>query len=104
MNRDFEQYRFARIEGHNITQARLETQFRNRITDVDEIESAIAKELTAEPANCTPWRTTEMEQTGCREGIRMAALEFYWSLRQELRRASRNNPGEDKPDRISLES
>ncbi len=103
MNSDFQRYRFARIEGHNITRARLGTQFRNGITDLDEVESAIAKELTAEPTNCAPWRKTEVEQTGCREGIRMAALEFYWSLRQELRRATRNNPGEDQ-DRISAKA
>lgn len=104
MNPDFQQYRFARIEGHNITRARLETQFRNGITDLEELESAIANQLIAEPANCVPWRRTEVEQVGFREGIRMAALEFYWSRRQELRRASQNNPGEDKSDRISRES
>jgi hypothetical protein len=86
MNSDFQQYRFARIEGHNITRTRLEAQFRNGIADLDELENAIAKQLAAEPTNCAPWRKTEIEQTGCREGIWMAALEFYWSRRQELRR------------------
>jgi hypothetical protein len=71
MNPDFQRYRFARIKGQNITRARLETQFRNGITDLDELESAIVKQLTAEPTNCAPWRRTEVEQTGCREGIRM---------------------------------
>ena len=104
MNAEFQRYRFAKIEGQNVTRARLEAQFKNRITDLDELENAIAKQLTAEPTNCAPWRETEMEQTGCREGIRMAALEFYWSHRQELRRASRNNPGEEKPNRICADS
>ncbi len=104
MNADFQQYRFARIEGHNITRARLEAQFRNGIDDLDELENAIAKQLTAEPTNCAPWRKTEIEQTGCREGMRMAALEFYWSHRQELRRASQNNRSEEKRNRVCAES
>ena len=47
MNAEFQQYRFARIEGHNITRARLEAQFKNGITDLDELEKAIAQQLTA---------------------------------------------------------
>jgi hypothetical protein len=83
MQHEFQQYRFAWIEGHNITRARLEAQFNNGITDLDDIEKAIAQHLAAEPANCAPWRTSEIEQTGCRDGIRMAALEFYWAQRHE---------------------
>ena len=55
MNAEFQRYRFARIEGHNITRARLEAQFRNGINELDELENAIAKQLTAEPTNCAPW-------------------------------------------------
>ena len=91
MNAEFQQYRFARIEGHNITRARLEAQFTSGITDLDELENAIAKQLTAEPTNCARWRKSEIEQTGCREGMRMAALEFFWSHRQQFRRATLNN-------------
>ena len=69
MNAEFQQYRFARIEGHNITRARLEAQFKDGITDLDELEKAIAEQLTAEPTNCAPWRKSEIEQMGCREGI-----------------------------------
>ncbi len=95
MNAEFQQYRFARIEGHNITRARLEAQFKAGITDLDELEKAIAKQLTTEPKDCASWRKREIEQLGCREGIRMAALEFYWSHRQELQYASRKNSGEE---------
>jgi hypothetical protein len=49
MNREFQQYRFARIEGRNVTRARLQTQFKDGITDLDELENAIALELTMEP-------------------------------------------------------
>lgn len=83
MNREFQQYRFARIEAQNITKARLEAQFRDGITDVEELEKAIEQQLTMEPT-CTPWRKSEVEQAGCRDGMRMAALEFYWAHRHRL--------------------
>jgi hypothetical protein len=83
MQHEFQQYRFARIEGHNITRARLEAQFKNATTDVDDLEKAIAQELATETANCVPWRKSEIEQTGFYDGIRMAALEFYWEHRHE---------------------
>lgn len=83
MNQAFQQYRFARIEGQNITRARLEAQFKDGIADLEELEEAIERQLTTEPL-CTPWRKSEGEQTGCREGMRMAALEFYWAHRHDL--------------------
>ena len=91
MNAEFQQYRFARIEGHNITRARLEAQFKDGITNLNELDDVIAQQLTAEPTNCAPWRKSEIEQTGYREGMHLTALEFFWSHRQELRCADRNN-------------
>ena len=91
MNAEFQRYRFARTEGHNITRARLQAQFKDGITNLNELEEAIAEQLTAGGTNCAPWRKSEIEQTGYREGMRMAALEFFWSHRQELRRASLDN-------------
>lgn len=87
MNTESQLYRFARIEGHNITRARLEAQFKSGIRDLDELEKAIAQQLAAASTTCAPWRKSEIEKNGCREGMRMAALEFYWSHRQELRNA-----------------
>jgi len=81
MNDEFRQYRFAYIEGRNITRARLETQFRHEIIELEQLEKAIEQHLTMEPM-CAPWRKSEMEQAGCREGMRMAALEFYWHCRR----------------------
>ena len=46
MNVEFQQYRFARIEGHSITRARLEAQFKSGITDLDELQNAIAQQLS----------------------------------------------------------
>jgi hypothetical protein len=80
MNQESQQYRFARIEAQNITRARLEAQFRDGITDLEQLEKAIEQQLTMEPT-CTPWRKSEAEQAGSREGMRLAALEFYWAHR-----------------------
>ena len=88
MNAEFQQYRFARIEGHNITRARLEAQFKSGIIDLDELEKAIAQQLAAAATNCAPWRRSEIEKTGCQDGMRMAALEFFWSHHRKLRGAS----------------
>jgi len=87
MNREFQQYRFARIEAHNVTRARLESQFKDGITDLETLEKAIEQELT-ETTQCAPWRRSEIEQVGCRDGARMAALEFFWTYRQELQRGA----------------
>lgn len=83
MNHELQRYRFARIEGQKITRARLEARFTAGITDLEELEKAIERQLTTEPM-CTPWRKSEVEQIGCREGMRMAALEFYWKHRRDL--------------------
>ena len=77
MNREFQQYRFARIEAKNITRARLEAQFKNEIGSLEDVEKAIEQLIMTE-ATCTPWRQSEVEQVGSRDGTRMAALEFYW--------------------------
>jgi hypothetical protein len=81
MDHQLQQYRFARIEARSITRARLEAQFRDGITDLEELEKAIERQLTMEPT-CTPWRRSEVEQAGSRDGTRMAALEFYWEHRR----------------------
>ena len=80
MDREFQQYRLARIEAQNITKARLEARFKDGIGGLDVIEEAIEQLIMAEPT-CTPWRQSEVEQAGSRDGTRMAALEFYWSQR-----------------------
>ena len=81
MNREFQQYRFARIEAHNVTRARLESQFKDKLTDFEKLETAVKRELV-EPTNCVPWRKSDVEQMGCRDGARMAALEFFWAHRR----------------------
>lgn len=94
MDEQFRQYRFARIEGQRITQAELETQFKNGITDLDTLDKTIEELLTRQAA---PWRTTDLEQEGFREGIRTAALEFYWNHRQQVRRLVQSVPATTNP-------
>jgi hypothetical protein len=85
MNAEFQQYRFARIEGQNIARERLEAQFKNGIVSLDELETAIGQQLEAASTSIAPWRKSDIEKAGYRDGMRMAALEFFWSHRQEFR-------------------
>ena len=89
MIREFEQYRFARIEGRNVTRARLQSQFKGRFNDLEELEKAIALELGME-SPCAPWRKSEIEQIGCREGMRLAIHEFFGELRRRIPGADRH--------------
>jgi len=88
MDYEFQQHRLARIEGYNITRARLQSQFANGIGDPSEFEKAIAEQLAMPPTKIAAWRQSEMEQAGFREGIRLAALGFYWENREEIRLAT----------------
>ena len=83
MDNEYQQHRLARIEGYNITRARLQVQFGKGITNPAELEKAIAEHLSAPSANIAAWRRSEMEQAGFQEGVRLAALEFYWEHRKE---------------------
>ena len=85
MNTEFQQYRLARIEARRITRARLEAQFKNGTIDFDKLEKAVAEQLEADAPKCLPWHRSGIEQTGCRDGIYIAALEFYWEHRHGLR-------------------
>ena len=84
MHRESEQYHFARIEGYRITLAHLEDQFREAAVNLDQMEAAVAEQLAKETL-CAPWRTSETERAGCREGMRLAAREFLSQYREALR-------------------
>jgi hypothetical protein len=88
MDYEFQQHRLARIEGYNITRARLQSQFANGIGDLCRFENAIAEHLAMPPIKIAAWRQSELDQAGCREGMRLAALEFYWEHREEIRLAT----------------
>lgn len=87
MDREFQQYRFGRIEGHRVTRARLEKHFKYGIASFDELERAVAQEL-ATKSPCAPWRQSETDRAGCCDGMRLAALEFFWENRRAVKEES----------------
>jgi hypothetical protein len=66
-----------------VPRMRLESQFISGRIDFEKLERAIEQEL-AEPTTCAPWRRSEIEQTGCSDGARMAALEFFWGTSSRI--------------------
>jgi hypothetical protein len=91
MDRDFELYRFARIEGYIITLARLQEQFEDTAVNLEEMEAAVVRQLAKENL-CAPWRTSETDRAGCREGMRLAAHQFLSQYREALRDLRLNRP------------
>lgn len=91
MNRESEQYRFARIEGYIITLARLQEKFEDRAVNLEDMEAAVVEQL-AKVNLCAPWRTSETERAGCREGMRLAALQFLSQYREAMRNLRLNHP------------
>jgi hypothetical protein len=84
MNRESEEYRFARIEAYRITLARLGNQFCDKAVNLEKIQEFAASELANE-ADCAPWRQSETERAGCREGMQVAAAEFLLQYREAMR-------------------
>jgi len=80
MHDESEQYRFGRIEGYLITLARLQEQFKDTAVNLEEMKVAVARQLAKENL-CAPWRTSETERAGCREGMRLAAFQFLSQYR-----------------------
>jgi len=91
VNRKSEQYRFARIEGYRITLPRLEEQFKDGAVNLEEMKDALSEQL-AKRAFCAPWRRSEIERAGCRDGMRLAALEFLSQYQDALRDLRSNSP------------
>jgi len=79
MHRESEQYRFALIEGYRITLSRLEEQFKDKAVNLEEMETAVANQLSKK-ALCAPWRRSEAEREGCLEGMRLAANVFFRNI------------------------
>ena len=91
MHRESEQYRFARIEGYIIMLARLQEKFGDRAVNLEEMEASVVEQLAKENL-CAPWRTSETERAGCREGMRLAAHEFLSQYREAIRNLRLNRP------------
>lgn len=75
---DFEQYQQARRDGYGITKALLELKLETEIRDVSELEKAVQEQLQSEPVMIAPWHSSPLARSACRDGMRLAALEFYW--------------------------
>jgi hypothetical protein len=84
MNRESEEYRLARIEAYRITLARLGNQFCDKAVNLEKMQEFAASELANE-AHCAPWRQSETERAGCREGMRIAAAEFLSQYQKAMR-------------------
>ena len=84
MNRESEEFRFARIEAYRITLARLGNQFCDKAVNLEKIQEFAASELTKE-VHCAPWRQSETERAGCREGMRLAVIQFLTQYRDIMR-------------------
>jgi hypothetical protein len=91
MNRESEQYRFARIEGYRMTLSRLEERFKDSAVNVEEMEAAAAEQLSNRTL-CAPWRRSEEERAGCHEGMRLAAVQFLSPYRDATRNLRLNRP------------
>lgn len=91
MHRESKQYRFARIEGYVITLARLQEQFEDTAVNLEEMEAAVARQLAKENL-CALWRRSEVERAGCREGMRLAALQFLSQYREALENLAFDRP------------
>jgi len=90
MDEQFRQYRFARTEGQKITEVELATQFKDGIKDLHQLEHAIEQLLTKQAAPLAHHRSGARRLF--REGIRAAAVEFYWNNRQQVRRLILDQP------------
>ena len=91
MNRESEQYRFARLEAYHATLAHLEEQFRDKAVNLEEMEAAFAEHLGPEWL-CAPWRKSANERAGCREGMRLAGLQFLSQYREAIEFLSMHRP------------
>jgi hypothetical protein len=91
VHRESEQYRFALIEGYRITLSRLEEQFKDRAINLEEMEAAVSEQLAKE-TTCAVWRRSETERAGCREGVRLAALQFLSQYREAIRNIRLDRP------------
>jgi hypothetical protein len=91
MKCESEQYRYARIEGYRITLAHLEDRFRDAAVNLEQMAAAVVEQL-AEETLCAPWRISETERAGCREGMRLAALQFLSQYREAIENLSLNGP------------
>jgi hypothetical protein len=81
---EFQQYRQARLNGYSIVNALLKSKFEAGIRDIAEFEKTIEEQLAKEASQIAPWHRTPLTQAASRDGMRLAALEFYWEHRYAI--------------------
>ena len=82
---EFQKYKNARGEGYSIIKALIELKFDAGIQDPAQYEQIIQEHLAMEPIMIAPWRNSvPLTQAACRDGMRLAALTFFWDHRHEL--------------------
>ena len=82
---EFQNYKDARAEGYSIMKALIELKFKAGIQDLSQCEQVIQEHLAMEPIMIAPWRNSvPLTQAACRDGMRLAALTFFWDHRHEL--------------------
>ena len=79
-----QQYKEARLNGYSIVNALLQSQFAAGIRDIAKFEKAIEEQLAKEPSQIAPWHKRPLTRAACRDGMRLAALEFYWEHRDAV--------------------
>ena len=77
--------RRARMDGYTIVRAILQSKLETEIRDLAELDQAIQQELAKEPTTIAPWHHSVVLQSACREGMRVAALEFQREHRDARR-------------------
>ena len=81
---EFTPYRRARIFGYSVINALLKCKVETGIHDFAHFEQVIQEHLAMEPNKIAPWHRSPLVQAACRDGMRLAALEFYWEHRDKL--------------------
>jgi hypothetical protein len=81
---EFQQYEQARLNGYSTVNTLLKCKVAAGIRDIAELEKAIKEQIAKEPSRIAPWHNTPLTQAACRDGMRLAALEFYWEYRETI--------------------
>jgi hypothetical protein len=83
---EFQKYKDARREGYSIMKALVELKFEAGHHDLSQFDLVIQEHLAMEPIMIAPWRNSvPLTQAACRDGMRLAALEFYREHRDKVR-------------------
>ena len=98
---EFQKYKDAHREGYSIIKALIELKFKAGIQDLSQCEQVIQEHLAMEPNKIAPWCRSPLAQSACRDGMRLAALTFFWDHRHELIRLAHQDDTDTLPFTMS---